>query len=145
MMSIFNLVPYRSSNSVSSYFDEMEKMMSSAFPSVLGYSGGFRTDIADKGDHYLLEAELPGFAKENIHINIEGDLLTISAKREDNKEEKEKQYVRRERSFASFERSFDISEVKAEEISANYSNGVLEMSLPKKVPATPVSKRIEIQ
>lgn len=144
-MSIFSLVPYRSSNSVSSYFDEMEKMMTSAFQPMFGSLGGFRTDIADKGDHYMLEAELPGFDKENIHINIEGDLLTISAKREEKKEEKDKQYVRRERSFASYERSFDISEVKAEEISANYANGVLEMMLPKKSPATPLSKRIEIQ
>lgn len=141
-MSIFSLVPYRS-NSVSNYFDEMEKMMDNAFKPVFG--SGFRTDISDKGDHYLLEAELPGFAKENIHLNIEGDLLTITAKREDNREDKDKQYVRRERSFASYERSFDISEVKAEEIAANYANGVLEMTLPKKSPATPLSKRIEIQ
>lgn len=143
-MSIFNLVPYRS-NGVSGYFDEMEKMMSGSFPGFLSPSGNFRTDITDKGDHYQLEAELPGFEKENIHLNIEGDLLTISAKREQNKEEKEKQYVRRERSFASYERSFDISEVKAEEIAANYVNGVLEIALPKRSPATPVSKRIEIQ
>lgn len=143
-MSIFSLVPYRNS-SVSNYFDEMEKMMDNAFRPVFGSLGGFRTDITDKGDHYLLEAELPGFAKENIHLNIEGDLLTITAKREENKEEKDKQYVRRERSCASYERSFDISEVKAEEINANYANGVLEMTLPKKSPATPISKRIEIQ
>ncbi|MCE5235341.1 MAG: Hsp20/alpha crystallin family protein [Clostridiaceae bacterium] len=141
-MSIFSLVPYRNSG-VSNYFDEMEKMMGNAFRPVFG--SGFRTDISDKGDHYLLEAELPGFAKENIHLNIEGDLLTITAKREENKEDKDKQYVRRERSFASYERSFDISEVKAEEIAANYANGVLEMTLPKKSPATPVSRRIEIQ
>ena len=144
-MSIFNLVPYRGSNGVSNYFDEMEKMMNSTFPTFSNSIGSFRTDISDKGDHYVLEAELPGFAKENIHLNIEGDLLTISAKREENKEEKDKQYVRRERSCASYERSFDISEVKAEDISANYNNGVLEMVLPKKSPATPVSKRIEIQ
>ncbi|HWS28907.1 MAG TPA: Hsp20/alpha crystallin family protein [Clostridia bacterium] len=144
-MSIFSLVPYRSSNGMSNYFDEMEKMMDSAFRPVFGGLGGFRTDITDKGDHYLLEAELPGFKKEDIHLNIEGDLLTITAKHEENKEEKDKQYVRRERSCSSYERSFDVSEVKTEEIAANYNNGVLEMTLPKKSPATPVSKQIEIQ
>lgn len=144
-MSIFSLVPYRRSNGISNYFDEMEKMMDSAFRPAFGGLGSFRTDITDNGDHYLLEAELPGFKKEDIHLNIEGDLLTISAKHEENKEEKDKQYLRRERSFASYERSFDVSEVKAEEIRANYNNGVLELTLPKKVPATPISKRIEIQ
>ncbi len=144
-MSIFNLVPYRSNSGMSNYFDEMEKMMDSAFRPVFGGLGSFRTDITDNGDHYLLEAELPGFKKEDIHLNIEGDLLTILAKHEENKEEKDKQYLRRERNFASYERSFDVSEVKAEEIRANYNNGVLELTLPKKVPATPISKRIEIQ
>ena len=144
-MSIFNLVPYRSNSGMSNYFNEMEKMMDSAFRPAFGGVGSFRTDIADNGDHYLLEAELPGFKKEDIHLNIEGDLLTILAKHEDSKEEKDKQYLRRERSFASYERSFDVSEVKAEEIRANYNNGVLELTLPKKVPATPISKRIEIQ
>ncbi|HWR19323.1 MAG TPA: Hsp20/alpha crystallin family protein [Clostridia bacterium] len=144
-MSIFSLVPYRRSNGISNYFDEMEKMMDSAFRPAFGGLGSFRTDITDNGDHYLLEAELPGFKKEDIHLNIEGDLLTILAKHEENKEEKDKQYLRRERSFASYERSFDVSEVKAEEIRANYNNGVLELTLPKKVPATPISKRIEIQ
>lgn len=144
-MSIFSLVPYRNNSGMSNYFDEMEKMMDSAFRPVFGGLGNFRTDITDKGDHYLLEAELPGFKKEDIHLNTEGDLLTILAKREEKKEEKDKQYLRRERSFSSYERSFDVSEVKTEEIAANYNNGVLEMTLPKKTPATPISKRIEIQ
>lgn len=143
-MSIFNLVPYRNS-SVTNYFDDMEKLMNAGFSNTWSGLSHFRTDITDKGDHYLLEAELPGFAKEAIHINIEGELLTISAKREESKEEKEKQYVRRERRYASYERSFDISEVKAEEIAANYANGILELTLPKKSPATPLNKRIEIR
>lgn len=108
---------------------------------------GFRTDIQDNKDEYILEAELPGFAKDDINIEINKDYLTISAERRNTNEEKDKdgRFIRRERSYGSFQRSFNISNVKSEEINAEYKNGILKVLLPKKEETQPSSRRLEIK
>lgn len=107
----------------------------------------FKTDIKDTGTAYLLEADLPGFHKEDIHVDIDNSYLTISAERHSEAEEKDHKgnFVRCERSYGSFSRSFDISNVKAEEITASYKNGVLKLNMPKKDTATPTSRRLNIE
>lgn len=107
----------------------------------------FRTDIEDKGDSYVLEAELPGFEKDEIHVDIDDNYLTISAERRSECEEKDKKgnYIRCERSYGSLSRSFDVSNVKTEEIHAAYKNGVLRLTMPKKEETPPSSRRLEIE
>ena len=107
----------------------------------------FRTDIQESGDSYTLEAELPGFQKEDIAIDIDGDQLTIQANHKTENEQKDDQgsYLRRERYFGSYSRSFDISQIDADSISASYENGVLKLTLPKKTAAVPAARRLEIQ
>ena len=85
--------------------------------------------------------------KEDIAVDIDGDCLTISAQRDSQREEKneQEQYVRRERSYGSYRRSFDISNVKSEEISGSYENGVLKLVLPKRSPTGSASRRLDIQ
>ena len=139
---MFELMPSRRANSLANYFDTLEKSFWGDFAK--GWTD-FKTDILDKGDHYLMEAELPGFSKEDIHISMDGNLLTIQAEHSDEKEKKEEQYVRKERSYGSYTRSFDISNIKADEISASYNNGVLELTLPKAEPSKPQAKTIEIR
>ena len=109
--------------------------------------GGFKTDIKDTGDAYVLEADLPGVKKEDIHIDIDGDCLSISTQRSSSREEKDQEgnYIRCERSYGSFSRSFDISAVKAEGITAGYDNGVLTLTMPKREQTVPTSRRLEIQ
>ena len=79
-----------------------------------------KTDIQDKGDCFLLEAELPGFEKEDIKINLEGNYLTIRAEHNEKKEEKDKKgsYIRRERYSGTYERSFDVSGIQTDAIQA---------------------------
>ncbi len=105
-----------------------------------------RTDIRDAGDKYIMESELPGFEKEDIKIDINGDYLVISAEKKSEKEDKAEdgRYIRRERTTGTFKRSFGIADVNAEEITAEYKNGILIVALPKKKPAEPLSKRLEI-
>ena len=116
-----------------------------------GYSNGtaglMKTDIKDTGDAYVLEADLPGFKKEDIHVNINDHYLTVSAQRHTEAEQKDKKgnYVRCERSYGSFERSFDISGVEADKISGSYKDGVLQLTMPKKAGKTPSSREINIQ
>ena len=106
----------------------------------------FRTDVTDEGDHFLLEADLPGFEKQDIHLDLNGDTLTIRAERHSKVEEKEKdKVVRMERSYGSYSRSYDISGIDAEDIRAKYENGVLQLTLPKKKEIPAASRQIMIE
>ena len=145
-MSMFDMMPFERRNSMARFdpFRELENFEKSFFGD---FGGGFRTDIKDKGDHFELEADLPGVKKEDIAVDIDGDCLTISAQRDSQREEKndQEQYVRRERSYGSYSRSFDISNIKSEEISGSYENGVLKLVLPKRSPTGSASRRLDIQ
>ena len=106
----------------------------------------FRTDIKDEGDRYLMEAELPGFEKEDIKLDITGNTLTLSAEhKSDTEDKKEDNYIRRERSFGSYQRSFDLTGIDADKIEAEYKNGILELTLPKIVETKPETRRLEIK
>lgn len=111
----------------------------------------FKTDILDTGDSFLLQAELPGFKKEDIQIGLDGDRLTVRAVRSEEKEEKPEngeagaQYIRRERRYGAFARSFDVSGIDTQKIGAKYENGLLELTLPKKGKEVPESRQIAIQ
>lgn len=104
-----------------------------------------KTDILDKGDHYLVRAELPGFKKEDIHLDVNGDCLTISASHQEESKEEKDRFIRRERRYGSMSRSLDISGVEADKIEAAYKDGVLELKLPKRGETTPPTRQIEIQ
>ncbi len=106
----------------------------------------FRTDIQDKGESYLLEADLPGFNKEDINLDLKDNILTISATHQEQSEDKDEKgtYLRRERRYGSFQRSFDVTGIDAAAITAAYENGVLKLNLPKEQPTVPPTRRIEI-
>ena len=107
----------------------------------------FRTDVTDEGDHYLLEADLPGFEKKDITLDIRDDTLIIRAERKSKVEEKDKKdkVIRMERSYGSYQRSFDISGVDADKIKAKYTDGVLRLTLPKLEQQQPKGRRLEIE
>ena len=106
----------------------------------------FRTDIKDEGDRYLMEAELPGFDKEDIKLDITGNTLTLSAEHKAEAEDKKNDnYIRRERSFGSYQRSFDLTGIDADKIEAEYKNGILELALPKIIEEKPETRRLEIK
>ena len=106
-----------------------------------------KTDIRDEGDRFVLESELPGFEKEDIKLDLNGDCLTVSAQHSKSTDEKDKKgsYVRRERSYCSYQRSFNVSECELGQIDAEYKNGVLTVSLPKKEKTQPSVRRLEIK
>lgn len=125
------------------YFGDFDKDFFVDMPNTFS---AFKADVLDKGDKYILQAELPGFSKEDIKIDINGDYLTISATHNSETKEQKDNFVRRERKYGSLSRSFNISNIKKQEISAEYKDGVLEIALPKENPQT-VSQthRIEIK
>lgn len=144
---MFGLTPYENRNSdMFDVFRDFRNLEKRFFDNTFPASGSFCTDIKDEGDHFLLEAELPGFKKEEISIDLADNVLTISAARSEEKEDKDPdgKYLRRERSFGSFQRSFGVENVDVDKIQAKYENGVLALTLPKKLPEQPVSRRLEI-
>jgi len=127
------------------------RRMWNSFNSDSNWMDGMKTDIVENGNSYELKADLPGFAKEDINVDLKDHVLTISASHKANKEEKDQKsgrVLRQERSTANYQRSFRVDEdVKPEDISAKYENGVLTLAIPKKEAVETKAddtKRIEI-
>ena len=127
-------------------FREMEEMENRFFGGTAGDLAGIRTDIQDKGDHYLMEADLPGFKKDDIHIDMNDGMMTITAERHSEHEEKDKKnnYVRCERSYGSYQRSFDMSGIDESGVQAAYADGVLKLTLPKAKEQKPETHQVKI-
>ena len=81
----------------------------------------------------------------HIAIDVENDVLTISAERKSDEKESKPNYVKRERFYGSFSRSFDVSGVNVDGIEASYTDGMLNLTLPKKAAEIPASRRLEIK
>ena len=90
-----------------------------------------KCDIYEKGGKVHNELDVPGFNKEDVKVDLDDGILTIAATKHEDKEEKEKNYYRKERSFGSFKRQFNVGNVKENEIDAKFNNGVLKISFPK--------------
>ena len=122
-----------------------EGILGHEFPSIPEMPNNIpAVDVEDKGDRFILTAEVPGFKKEEIDINICGNSVEISGCKEARAEEKKKDYVRQERTSESFYRTATMPEaIKYEEVSADLKDGLLEIVLPKKTPTQ--RKRINIK
>ena len=92
-----------------------------------------KTDIREKEDGYELAVDLPGFKKDEISIDLSNGYLTIQAAKGLDKDEEDKKgrYIRRERYAGSMSRSFYVGDVKPEEVSAKFENGILTLDVPK--------------
>lgn len=97
-------------------------------------------NVVENDQNYAVSVAAPGLKKEDFHIDLSGNMLTISAEKEEEKEEKEGKYNRKEYNYSSFSRSFTLpEEVNREQIDAKYADGVLKLVLPKKEEATKVN------
>ncbi len=104
----------------------------------------FRVDLKDEGDHYKVEADLPGFKKEDINLEFEEGRLVISATRQDEVNEEKNNYIHRERKSCSMQRVLYLKDVKTEDIEAKLEDGVLSIDIPKN-QNTIIKKQIEIK
>ena len=142
---MFGMIPFeRSDDNFFVLFDNFERKF---FGNSNAAIPDFRTDIRDAGDRFVLEAELPGFNKEDISLDVKDGILTISAEHKESSDQKDEKgtYLRRERRYGSFSRSFDITGIDEAGITAAYNNGVLELNLPKAQPTVPEARRIAIE
>ena len=136
---MFEIVPFERQMRRYDPFRSMEETMSMT-------SNPFKSDIIDEGDAYVINTEFPGFKKEDIKLNVENDRLTISAERKSETTEGDKsKFVKCERFYGSYSRSFDVSDFMVDQIQASYTDGVLSLRLPKKAEVLPASRVIEIE
>jgi len=104
-----------------------------------------KTDIRETENAYILESDLPGFSREDIHAEIKDGYLTIRAEHKSENENKNESYLRRERSYGSFSRTFDLDGIDAEAITASFKNGVLTLELPKMQKKDEEARKVEIK
>lgn len=145
---MFELIPFDRHLSRASSFDpfrDFEDLERRFFGNASQAVSAFRTDVIDNGDAYVLEAELPGFSKDNISLDIENDCLTITAERKKEDKDEKKNYVKRERFYGSFSRSFDVSGINVDGITASFNDGILRLDMPKKVETVPPVRKLEIK
>ena len=104
-------------------------------------------NIMEHKDEYQVSLAAPGLKKDDFNIAVDGNMLTISSEKEENKEEKDKRFTRKEYSYSSFSRSFTLpEEINKEKIEAKYEDGVLKLSLPRKIEAKmPSAKQIAVK
>jgi HSP20 family protein len=103
-------------------------------------------DVVESEKAYEVTAELPGMDEKNIEVKVVGGNLTIKGEKQEEKEEKKKDYYLHERHFGSFERSFEVPEsVDTGKIEASFKKGVLTVTLPKKAEAQKPAKKIEVK
>ena len=127
-------------------FDFFDKAFDEFFkPAFFGgvQVSNMKTDLKENDKEYELSIDMPGYEKSDINLTLENGYLTVTAKREE-KEEDEKNYVRRERSY-SCSRSYYVGDsVTEEDVKAKYLNGTLNLIVPKKEKQIPQKKNIEI-
>ncbi|MEF2966256.1 Hsp20/alpha crystallin family protein [Paenibacillus sp. M1] len=150
---MFDLIPFGSRNRedafnhwVKSFNDRFNDMFNDDFFTPLkGSLMSFRTDIRETEDAYLVEAELPGFQKDEIEIGYANPYLTIKAvRKEDNSvEDSTEQIIRKERRYGEYVRRFHVQDIDEEGIRASLKDGVLKLEVPKRPQAK--TRRIEIQ
>ena len=146
---MLGLVPFKFNNGENSKGLSINDMFNDFFNddmlSDLSANGGFKTDIKETPEEYVLHAELPGVKKEDINIDYDNNYLTISATKNTDSKEKKENYLRRERSYGSVSRGFYINNVNKEAIKAKFDNGVLNIELPKKELTQNNSNKILIE
>ncbi|MBS1568037.1 MAG: Hsp20/alpha crystallin family protein [Bacteroidetes bacterium] len=104
-----------------------------------------RVNITEQPDGFTLELLAPGFAKEDLKLNVEKDVLTISSEKEASKLDENERFTRREFARHAFQRQFRLPEqVQADKITAEHVNGVLTVKLPKKAVEVQAAKEISI-
>ena len=148
---MFELTPYerRHQRALFNPFRDMDNFEKSFWGDMA--VADFKTDIKDNGKEYVLEADLPGFKKDEIKVSLEDGYLTIEAAKgldEDEQEKKTGKYIRKERYAGACQRSFYVGDnLTQEDIKGEFKHGILTLNVPKKEakPAVETNKYIAIE
>lgn len=111
---------------------------------VTSNNNDMKCDIYEKEDAYHIELDIPGFDKNDINIECDNGYLTVSATKEQENKEEKKNYIRRERSYGKYQRSFYIGDVETDNVKAEFKHGTLKIIVPKPEQIE-TKKHIEIE
>ena len=143
---MFDLIPFRRRGELEDREDDFNSLVNDFFSDVMDMADmGFKTDIKEDDSNYFIEAELPGLSKEDINLELNENHLIISATNEEERKEEKENYIRRERRTGSYQRAFQIDNVKEDEIEAEYEDGILKIQLPKKEEGRAQKRVIDIK
>lgn len=140
-----NVIPYRRERELRPFLSTFDSFAKNFFDDDFStdYQRSMAVDIVERDDHFVVEANLPGFKKDNLNIYLDQNTLIIEAKKEETKEEKKNTYYCRERYQGSFRREITLTDyVDKSNIDATFENGVLTLEIPKVKPVP--AKQIEI-
>jgi HSP20 family protein len=147
------LVRWEPARELSSLQSEMNRLFNTFFdtPTTSGGNGGGvrrwipSMDLVETEEHFVLRADLPGLAQEDVSIELEDNVLTVSGERKAEHEEKKEGFYRVERSFGQFRRSLTLPDgVDADAITATFDKGVLEVRIPKPEERKPRKVAIQV-
>ena len=134
---MFNMVPFTKNNGITKKGFGLDDFFSDFlrddfFTPMLTGSNSFKVDLKEDENNYTIDADLPGIKKEDISLEYDNNYLTISAKRDEITQDNDNDFVRRERTYGEFKRSFYIDNIDENTVDASFTDGVLKVSLPKK-------------
>jgi HSP20 family protein len=146
-MALIRWEPVRELNTIQS---EMNRLFNTFFDSTAPANGGATLrrwipamDLVETEDSFVLKADLPGVSEEDVHIELDDNVLTVRGERKSEQEERKQGYYRVERSTGSFARSLTLPDgVDPEAVTANFDRGVLEVQIPKPEQRKP--RKVEI-
>lgn len=148
---MFGLVPFSRKNGMPARNDflDLDSFFDNFFNDSLttGFfqaSHPIKADIRETEKEYIIEADMPGVRKEDIRLELRDGVLTIGVEHKEEVDEKRENYIRKERRYGSYSRSFQVDGVKQENVTAAYSDGVLTVNLPKSEDTQPRTHRIDI-
>ncbi len=108
-----------------------------------GISSNMKCDIYEKDGDYHIEMDVPGFDKNDISIECDNGYLTVTAEKSEEENDENKRYIKRERSYGKYQRSFYLGDTNSDEIKASFKHGILKITVPKVEEHT--KKQIEIE
>ena len=131
---MFGIIPFNTHNNSNNKGGSLDNFFGDffddSFLSPMNMSK-FNSDVRETENEYLISAELPGVDKKDIKLDYKNNYLVISAKRNEEHDDKKDNYIRKERSYGEFSRSFYFDNVSEDKINAKFENGVLKITLPK--------------
>lgn len=148
-----SLIRWRPTRDLVGIRDEMNRLFDSFFTGwperrkdLLASEWAPSIDVAETDEEIVVTAELPGVKQDEVDITITDDVLTLKGEKKEEKEVKEKNYHRVERSYGSFQRSISLpTGVKSDEAKAAYKDGVLHITVPKAEEAKPKQIKIDVE
>lgn len=144
---MFDLTPFKKNqvartDDAIDFYNMVENFFNDNQAPFKSFNDKFKLDIKENDKEFIVDAEVPGYSKDDIHIKFDNDRLTISVSKKEEKSEEGEKYIHKERSYQSMQRSIYLPNIDEGSIKASFENGILKITAPKSAEA---AKKTEIK